>query len=193
MFQKIINLDHQLFNFINQRMQCAFLDTWMPIITDFDNWMWLMIVGLIGLFMFGGYRGRVACIVIVVTVLIADNFTSYILKPFFGRIRPNVIVEAANATGHVPSPAFPSGHATNIFALAMVLSWYYRKIAPICFLVAITVGFSRIYIGVHYPFDVIGGAFVGIAWALIIIWFTKQIELFINSKRKKGACPHTNL
>ena len=161
----------------------------MPIITDINNWIWLLALGWIALFIFGGRRGKWACIVVLIAVLIADNFTSYILKPWFGRLRPNVALDITRFLGgdssRMPSPSFPSGHATNVFALAMVLSWYYPKITPICFLGAGIVGYSRVYVGVHYPLDVIAGAFVGIGCALCIIWSAKKCEMWIGARRRR--------
>ena len=188
MFNNIIKIDEQLFFYINQGMQSKLLDKWMPIITDVGNWTWLFIIGFVVLFLFGGTKGKIACIVAGITVLVADNFNSYILKEWVGRLRPQLVLEGVRLLGDhsnkIPSPSFPSGHATNIFALAMVLSWYYPKTAFIWFLVAITVSFSRIYLGLHYPLDVISGALFGILWALIFIWCARIITIYINKKRK---------
>lgn len=187
MLQKILEIDHQLFHIINGKLQCLFLDTWMPIVTDIDNWVWLLVLGFTGLFIFGGRRGKWACIITLVAVLIADNFNSYILKEWFGRIRPNVALDTVRFFGRtsakVPSPAFPSGHATNVFTMAMVLSWYNPRVSPIWFLGAFIVGYSRVYVGVHYPLDIISGAFFGIVWALCIIWCAKHIEIWLEKKR----------
>jgi undecaprenyl-diphosphatase len=59
-------------------------------------------------------------------------------------------------------PSFPSGHTTVAFACATVLSYFAPKLAPVLFLLALAIGFSRIYVGVHYPLDVLGGAALGV-------------------------------
>lgn len=169
--EKIKGIDYQLFHFINQGLKNPFLDRWMPIITNMDSWMWLLVLGGIALFIFGGNKGRLVCILTIVALLIADNLVSYILKPFFGRVRPLIPLELA----HTVSPSFPSNHATNVFTLAMVLSWYYKKLSPIWFTGALIVGFSRVYIGVHYPSDIVGGAFVGIVCAFFVIWIGNRL------------------
>ena len=63
--------------------------------------------------------------------------------------------------------AFPSGHASRAFALATVLSAKYPKKGVLFFVTAATIGFSRIYIGVHYPLDVIAGAILGVSISLV--------------------------
>lgn len=177
LFEKIKEIDWQLYYLINQTLKNPFFDKWMPIITDIDNWMWILALGLIALFIFGGKKGKAACIILVAAVLIADNLNSYVLKPFFGRVRPNVIIGDFTGT---PSPSFPSNHAVNVYTMAMVMTWYYKKFWTIWFSGACIVGYSRVYIGVHYPFDIAGGAVVGITCALCIIWLGNYIERMIR-------------
>jgi undecaprenyl-diphosphatase len=193
LFEKIKEIDNNLFFFVHQNLKNSFLDILMPIITDYGTWIWPLIIGSIALFIFGGKKGKIACAVLIITILFADNLTSYILKPLFGRIRPsfsiNLLNDIIDKSASKPSFSFPSNHATNIFAMAMVLSWYYKYFALIFFTIAGIVGFSRIYVGVHYPFDIVGGALTGISCALLFIWcvhlitcrFTKYTE--IKSKK----------
>ena len=72
----------------------------------------------------------------------------------------------------VPAPhdhSFPSGHAATSFAAATVLSALVPRFAPAWFLLAVAIAFSRIYVGVHYPLDVVGGAALGVATALLLL------------------------
>jgi len=66
-------------------------------------------------------------------------------------------------------PSFPSGHATIAFACATVLSYFKPRLAPAFFLLALAIGFSRVYVGVHYPLDVVGGAVLGVAVGALVI------------------------
>lgn len=183
LLQKIKEIDYQLYYFISQTDKNPFFDKWMPIITNIENWIWIITLGWAAVFIFGGRKGRMACILLVIAVLIADNLNSFVLKPFFGRVRPNVI--SGDFSG-APSLSFPSNHAVNVFAMAMVLTWYYRRLWGIWFSGAGIVGYSRVYIGVHYPFDIVGGAVVGVTCALCIIWVGNRIEKMIRRKICSG-------
>lgn len=111
---------------------------------------------------------------IIVPVLLTATI-NVILKLIFHRIGPTPL-------GLQPWPefslmhinyAFPSGHTSRAFALATSLSHFYPKHKRLFFIAAMLIGFSRIYIGAHYPLDVLGGAIVGIAIPII---FYKQIK-----------------
>lgn len=69
---------------------------------------------------------------------------------------------------HARDPGFPSDHATGAFAMAMGLWLYDRTIGAIAFVLAAIVAFARVYVGVHYPSDVVAGALIGMAVALIL-------------------------
>lgn len=186
MLNWLLQIDERIFNYVQERLQCVFLDKWMPIITEFDNWIWVIALAWLALFIFGGKRGRLTCIVAIVAVLIADNLNSYLIKPFFGRLRPDEVVTAVGTGGFTYS--FPSNHAVNVFTLAMTVSWFYPKVAVFWFLGAGIVGFSRIYLGEHYPFDVVAGAVEGILIALMVIWFSRKIEIWLIGSHK-GQTP----
>ena len=158
------------------------MDKWMPIITNLENWIWLLILGWLALFIFGGRRGRLACIAIILAVLLADNLCSYVLKPYFGRVRPSVLLGMSTGV----SCSFPSNHAANVFAMAAALSWYYRKLSVIWFAGAAMVGFSRVYIGVHFPLDVVGGAVLGILCAGLVVWIINAVDKKAVLSRKKA-------
>ena len=64
--------------------------------------------------------------------------------------------------------SFPSGHTATSFACATVLSFFVPKAAPAFYLLALAIGFSRIYVGVHWPLDVLGGAVLGVAVGLAV-------------------------
>ncbi|HKN93851.1 MAG TPA: phosphatase PAP2 family protein [Thermoleophilaceae bacterium] len=83
---------------------------------------------------------------------------------------------------HGRDPGFPSDHATAAFALAMGLWLYDRTIGAIAFILAAIVAFARVYVGVHYPSDVVAGALIGMAVALIL-YFTPLRAVVVRIAR----------
>lgn len=105
---------------------------------------------------------------IIASVGLADRFTSGFMKPYFERLRPchdptvsNVLHLVGNCGGQY---GFASSHASNSFALALCFYLLYRKTNKyswVLFIWAAIVSYSRVYIGVHYPTDILMGAIVG--------------------------------
>jgi undecaprenyl-diphosphatase len=135
------------------------------------------------IFIIGGKKGKKVAIM----GLLGIGLTSLlvlIIKPLVGEPRPFLSLAHVNLlvveTGVY---SFPSGHTSLIFTLATILGLNYefkifkRKILFIypALIIAGIVGFSRIYVGVHYPFDIIGGMILGIISGLTVIKLCKYI------------------
>jgi len=146
----------------------------MPLITNKNNWVLIIISLLFYLAILNGRRGQIAFVILIITIGFTDSFSSFILKPYIGRIRPSHdIYEYINllvAKGGKWS--MPSNHAANISAIAVVLSYFYDKMKIPLYSLAGIISFSRVYVGVHYPADVlVGGVFgYGIAWLILSLW-----------------------
>ncbi len=164
-----LSLDVALFYFINLSGQNSFLDWCMPFITDLKNFTYVLL-GLIAWLIVREKKGAIIFLLFFgLTLTVADQFSSHALKEWIGRIRPcGALAGVRLLTDCNTSFSFPSSHAVNIFAAAFFLSQPFRRLAPLWYAIAAIVGFSRIYIGIHYPLDVIGGAGIGllIAWPL---------------------------
>jgi membrane-associated phospholipid phosphatase len=101
---------------------------------------------------------------------VAAQLLSLGLRDWIGRRRPPLVYPEPKALVHVPhSGSFPSGHATSAFACATVIAWRAPRLAFPAFLLAGAIAWSRVYVGVHWPLDVVGGAALGILIATALL------------------------
>ena len=120
-------------------------------------------------------RGDRWVFVLLLIVLAFSDFTTLILKKTFVRPRPCHALEGIRLlVGCGSSYSFPSAHAANIFSTMGLLSLNYHRCAPFLITIAFLVAYSRIYMGVHYPFDVVSGMVLGSAYALVFFKLQKR-------------------
>lgn len=123
-------------------------------------------------------------VVIILSIIAADQICSSVLKPLVARPRPcyEPTVQAfVHLTGGCGGTyGFASSHAANSFALIVVLYFFFQKtnkIVKYLFIWAIIVSYSRIYVGVHYPLDVLAGAGIGTLVASLIYNLSQKLKL----------------
>jgi membrane-associated phospholipid phosphatase len=160
------SLDQRLFNQIHVRWQRDWLDGPMQILTDVgEEEVGIGLCALVGLF--GGEKALQSAKL----ALAADGASALVtfgLKNAVNRPRPEGETERSNSS-------FPSGHATGAFALATVFAHQYPRSAIPCYTAAAGIALSRVYLGRHYPSDVLAGAAVGYATARLAIHFRDRI------------------
>jgi undecaprenyl-diphosphatase len=173
-------LDVMLFFFVNHTLGNPVFDLIMPVLTDLNkirSVQALVILGIAAAMIKGGRRARLVCILLIVTITCSDQFSSFVIKPFFGRLRPCVtLADVRTFVGCGSGYSFPSSHAVNNFAAASVLAYFYRRYAAGFFAFAALIAFTRVYVGVHYPSDIAGGALIGTAVGFLIIGLWSFLE-----------------
>lgn len=173
-------IDTQLFIFFNVTLANPFFDVFMPFITNKWTWAPLWLVTIVGLIWKGGKEGKWIVLIAVISVSSADLVGHRLLKKNIKRIRPCNAIEQTHLTvKRTRSFSMPSNHAANFFALATVFSFFFRRYKWLFIGLAALVAFSRISVGVHYPFDALIGALVGSMLAGLII------QLYLRFVRPK--------
>ncbi len=177
MLEYLKELDAQLFLFING-LHRPWLDGIMYQISYRYNWIPFYAFLTVLIFLKFKLRGLWALLFIVFLIFLSDQ-TANILKDSTMRLRPShnpVIADLVHIVRDRRGGqfGFVSGHAANSFALAIfmikILKSRHPWLIPVMIVWASLKAYSRIYLGVHYPGDVLVGAAMGIFWALVVYW-----------------------
>jgi len=173
MFETIDTIDRSALLWIHDHHNNIF-NFIMPFITDANNWVLPILALIFYLGTKGEKRGKITLVLLIFALVLTDSICAQLLKPFFERIRPshlgldglNLLVSKGGKW------SMPSNHAANIFTFAVILSYFYEKYKMPLFLLAYLIAFSRVYVGVHYPGDVIIGSIFGYAlgWLVLTLW-----------------------
>ncbi|MCX6140805.1 MAG: phosphatase PAP2 family protein [Candidatus Kapabacteria bacterium] len=179
MIDHLYNIDVWLFYAINHGFSNDVFDLLIPIITTTKWWYPVYTIG-VGWLLFMSWRQRhtvegrryLWCVaLLLLSVAILDQASHRLLKEVIQRERPYQALGLVHQLVGSGGGSFPSNHAMNNAAVAVILSWFFPRTWVIFWAVAISIAFSRIYCGVHYPSDVLGGLVIGAigGWAAIAI------------------------
>lgn len=189
---RIEQLDAWLFEAVNSGFTPGWLDNVMVFASSKYGWTPLYVFLVVLFFVKFPVKKAVVCILLLVAAFgISDSFTSRVIKPFFKRPRPYTIeslhvrlplIKNGNKAQFVQDNrrnyGFVSSHSSNLFALAtlsvLLLGWKGRGRMAM-YTIAVLVALSRVYLGVHYPGDVIAGALVGTGIALAVAYAYRKL------------------
>lgn len=175
-------VDRAAFSFINGTLANPVFDVLMPFLTDLNKTLVGRIAALalwLALVWKGGRKGRLVAFMVIPLIAFTDQLNSSVVKNIVMRPRPCHEFDGVPVLANVrllvdcgSGFSFPSSHAVNNFAAAPYFSFFYRKWTWAIFALASLVVISRVYVGVHYPSDILGGAIVGSACCvgLIALW-----------------------
>jgi len=140
--------------------------------------IWLVIAAIGAL-----YWRRLSIFAYVALADLVANVSSFLLREAIGRERPPLRYPEPPPLVHVPgNPSFPSGHAAISFACAATLAWLTPLPRVALYGLAVLIASSRVYVGVHYPLDVIGGAVLGLGIAT-------ALRLLVEARRRSAPRP----
>ena len=182
------SFDLPILDWIQANLQCAFLDKIMPLITVLGDGGAFWIACAVLMILLKKYRkaGFSAAIALIFGLVICNM----ILKPTVARIRPydyqeqmgimiNLLIEKEH------SLSFPSGHTIASFEAATAILLRHKKLGIAAMILAILIAFSRMYLYVHYPTDVIASVFLGIGLAFLASWIVNKVAAVIEAKKAK--------
>lgn len=188
--EELLALDRELFLELNGSFHSPWLDELMMFLSSTMAWIPLYLLILYLLIRSYKRDTWIVLLAIAITILIADQVTSSFMKPFFERLRPSndpalrdmvVIVNEYRGGKY----GFASSHAANTFGIA-TLMWLilkrYRPWIGLLFLWVLLVGYTRIYLGVHYPGDILAGFLVGLLAALISWWGWRYLKQLLENR-----------
>lgn len=160
--ETLLGIDLYLFKLFNQAFVNPVFDVIMPIITKEKYLLPVYAIALFILIWKGGRRGQIVALLLIITVVISDQFSSSVIKNLVGRLRPcHELIDVRLLITCGSGKSFPSSHAVNNFAAAVLLSGFFKRYWYVFVSIAIIIAYTRVYCGVHYPSDVIAGAIIG--------------------------------
>jgi undecaprenyl-diphosphatase len=194
LLQFIVNFDRSLFQKINGDWSNSVFDLILPGLTDLNKQKWLPIaaVAILLVWIFKQrYRAAMWIVTLIVAVGVTDLVSYRVVKSVVQRDRPELTgIPVVLRTTHHSGTSFPSNHAANAFAGASILSAAFPVGTPFFFLTAAMIAYSRVYVGVHFPVDVLAGIILG--WSIAFMtkiflgpWIIKA-ELSEENRFERG-------
>ena len=203
MLDWIKRIDTSLFFQINDAGKNTLSDVLMPIVSDIQLFSIPIAIFWLLLILKKSARTRTVAVMIILVIATSDLVSARVMKPLFQRPRP---YNALSGVHHyrqsgwritnesmVPQKStnfsLPSSHATNMFAAAVFLSWFFPGFAWLFLLLALVVSYSRPYLGLHYPFDLVAGAVLGTTIGIFYALLSVRIMGWVQGRRRPAEPP----
>ncbi len=197
MTEYILNLDTEIFLWLNS-FHALYWDVFMKMSTSKIIWVPMYVALVIALWRTGGWRTMVVMVVgAVLAVTLADQVTASLLRPMFERLRPANLDNPISAMVHIVNDyrggryGFPSCHAANTFAVVCLMSLFFYRWRFTLFIImwALLNCYSRLYLGVHYPGDLIAGILVGSICGGVVFLVASAVMNYWKGCKKPGYIP----
>lgn len=181
MIQSINNFDFAILDFIRENIACPLLDAVMPVVTALGNGGILFIACAVAMLFLKKWRktGLMVGVALILGLLVC-NVT---LKPLVGRIRPFDIHEVSLLVSPPDDFSFPSGHTIAAFEFATVLMIRRRSVGVVALIAAVLIAFSRLYLYVHYPTDVLASVILGTLFGILGVFLIDALSKKLSSTR----------
>jgi len=178
----LYRIDLSIFYFFNHTLSNPVFNKFFALITNVKNWMAIYILFALLLIIKGRKKGRVALALTLIMITATDQIGFRVLKEYFHRIRPcTALHDAFLPVGPTGAFSFPSNHALNNFAIATFFAILYPKYKTPLFITASLVAISRVYLGLHYPSDILGGAIIGTGFGFLFAYLHTLIMKYWKS------------
>jgi len=182
MWEIISNFDIYLLTFFMDNLRSEVLDNVMPFISALGNFGIIWIV--IALFLIRQKQYRTVGITVLTALLLCGLIGNLGLKPLIARLRPEGIPPEIALL--IPQPtdySFPSGHTMSSFASAAVMLWHNKRAGCYTLLAATLMAYSRLYLCLHYPTDILGGIVLGSLIGMMAVLLVRAVHRRYNSAR----------
>ncbi len=172
MLESILQWDFSVLDFIQEHFRCGFMDTAMKIISSLGGWILWAVIAVVFLLI---KKYRKSGINLILCVGLCVIITELIIKLLIMRERPYITAEYALIVSEPAGTSFPSSHTAISFAAAMSLMLTDKRFGIPAVVFSVLVGFSRLYLYVHFPTDVIAGAIFGTVFGIIFSLLFRKI------------------
>lgn len=167
-----MDFEYAILDFIRDNLSCTPMDAVMQAISFLGNagWFWIVVGVTLSIIPKTRRMGFTVCLALIFSLI----FCNLTLKPLVDRVRPYDLIDGIKLIITAPTDAsFPSGHTSASFAAACAIFAHNKKWGGAAIALAVLIAFSRLYLYVHFPSDVLGGIFIGTLCAVFAYYIIK--------------------